>query len=1220
MVRRLLLVAVLTLLTTPAPARSAESKRPLPSDDDMAKMAKAMPQQARVKPAKPRKLLVFGQCHGFYHKSIPFGAKALQIMGRTTGAFEVVLSDDVAVFDPDRLEQFDGVCMNNTTLRHFLPSNFKELPAADKKAAQDREALRKKTLLEFVRSGRGLVGIHAATDCLYDWAEYGEMMGGYFSGHPWHEAVGVKIDDPGHPLCRAFKGRGFTITDEIYQFRDPYSRDRLRLLLSLDTAKTNMDKGKKIRRKDGDFAVSWTRSYGKGRVFYCSLGHRNEIFWNPMVLQFYLDGIQYALGDLPADSTPSAKLSKDYIEKSQRAVEQTALDDAFAEIATYTLGGNTSGLKLVAELVLKSHGSPRERGELLKRFAALLASDATVEGKRFVCRQLHLMGTDEAVPQLAALLTDPELGDMARYGLERMETPAAGAALLAALPKAEARLKVGIVNSLGARGQADAVPSLAKLLRDANPDLVRAAAAALGKVGNPAAVAALNAAAAQTQPELAGAFDDALLACADAMAKTDTHGTAALAIYTGLYQAAKPSRLRVGALEGLAKVQREAALPLVLEALRGDDPEVALAAVSLARDVPGRPATEAFARVLPSLPATAQERLLYALGDRRDPAARPAVVKALDHKDEPVRVAALQALATVGDASVVERLVQIAAAAKPRSAEQKAAQRTVDRLPGSAIDTTLVALLGQQDAKVRMEAVARLQARRAACGVPRLLAVAEKDADPKVRVDAAKALAVLAGEADLPKLVALLRTKTKGAEQTEAEKAAATVARKIADEAKRCDAVLAGLGKADDPRLRCSLIRVLGRIGSPQGLDALHAALKHPSQDVQDAAIRALAGWPTPRPLDTLMAIAGESPNLVHQVLALRGCARLLALPNDRHPSESLKLYEKTMALAKRDDERKLLLAGLGSVAHPSALGLAESYMGNKALQDEAAMAAAQIYHAIRRPKALTASRRSDECWRAMDGNPATRWSTGEPQKKGQWFLIDLGWPREVSRITMDAGKSRSDYPKGYEVYVANTIEDMGEPVAKGLGKTTVVDLKFEPKIGRYIKLGQTRTQGGWFWSMHDLRINGQRNAAGAFDVADRAKWKVTASVANEDAGNCIDGDMKARWGTRGPQKQGQWLMVDLGEVRKVHRVVLDAGRSRNDYPRAYRVLVSKDGKDWGPPVAGGGTKSAVTDISLYPKEGRYVKIVQTASTDRNWWSVYDLQVFTEPGGSVDGQ
>lgn len=254
-------------------------------DRDVQRMTAAAPEEASARPARPRRLLVFTLCRGFKHGSIPHGAKALEIMGRKTGAYEAVVSDDVSMFRPENLRRFDAVCMNNTTGDLFKEDELK------------------RSLLDFVKNGKGIIGIHAATDCFYNWREYGEMMGGYFSGHPWNEKVTVKLDDPDHPLCAAFGGRSFEIADEIYQFRDPYSRDALRVLLSLDVTRTNMNKGG-IRRTDNDFAVSWVRSYGKGRVFYCSLGHRNDIFWNPAVLRHYLDGIQFAMGDLPAETAP----------------------------------------------------------------------------------------------------------------------------------------------------------------------------------------------------------------------------------------------------------------------------------------------------------------------------------------------------------------------------------------------------------------------------------------------------------------------------------------------------------------------------------------------------------------------------------------------------------------------------------------------------------------------------------------------------------------------------------------------------------------------------------------------------------------------------------------------------------------------------------------------------------------------------------------------------
>jgi len=275
-------------------------------EEDMQRIAAAVDQVPDLPSPQPRKLLIFTLCKGFVHSSIPHGAAVLSLLGKKTGAYEATVSDDPAVFTREGLAGYDAVCFLNTTGELF-------------DSAESKQAL-----LEFVASGKGFVGIHAATDCFYKWPEYGEMIGAYFDGHPWGagSTVTIKVEEPKHPLCAAFAGGRptrrsaatelptaqdtFEITDEIYQFRNaPYSRQKLRVLVSLDTTKTDMTV-KGIKRQDGDFAVSWIRPYEKGRVFHCSLGHREDIYWNPAVLKHYLAGIRYAMGDLSADDKPVA--------------------------------------------------------------------------------------------------------------------------------------------------------------------------------------------------------------------------------------------------------------------------------------------------------------------------------------------------------------------------------------------------------------------------------------------------------------------------------------------------------------------------------------------------------------------------------------------------------------------------------------------------------------------------------------------------------------------------------------------------------------------------------------------------------------------------------------------------------------------------------------------------------------------------------------------------
>ncbi len=276
-----------------------------PAPDAAERIRAAAPAQAFVQPKSPRKLLVFTLTRGFRHDSIPVGVRALEILGSQTGAYAAVHSEDPAVFEAESLRGFDAVCFLNTTGELFTPPEFERLTPPEQQAAREREARWKRNLLDFVESGGGFVGIHAATDTFYRWPEFGQLIGGYFDGHPWHEEVVLRNEEKDHPVNAGLEGKDLVITDEIYQFKEPYSRRRQRVLLSLDTSKANLQKPG-VHRTDGDFAVSWVRRAGQGRVFYCSLGHRPEVFWNPKVLRHYLAGIQFALGDLEAEASPRA--------------------------------------------------------------------------------------------------------------------------------------------------------------------------------------------------------------------------------------------------------------------------------------------------------------------------------------------------------------------------------------------------------------------------------------------------------------------------------------------------------------------------------------------------------------------------------------------------------------------------------------------------------------------------------------------------------------------------------------------------------------------------------------------------------------------------------------------------------------------------------------------------------------------------------------------------
>ncbi len=290
----------LFLLTGVAPQAQAAG----PTAEEVAKIDSAVPARAHATPAQPRRLLVFTLCHGYVHASIPYGAKAIELMGQKTGAFTATISDDIAQFEPETLNGYDAICLVSALGELFLPPDLASLSPEQQAQARAKDARLKAGLLAYLRRGKGLAAIHGASYAFYDWPEFGVALGGFFDSHPWTatQKIAVKLEDPAHPLLAAFQGVGFEIIDEGYQFKAPYSRAHNRVLYSLDPARMAPPKAR--LRPDHDFGLCWVRRYGQGRIFYSALGHNPEEYWNPMLLEHFLDGIQFALGDLAADTAP----------------------------------------------------------------------------------------------------------------------------------------------------------------------------------------------------------------------------------------------------------------------------------------------------------------------------------------------------------------------------------------------------------------------------------------------------------------------------------------------------------------------------------------------------------------------------------------------------------------------------------------------------------------------------------------------------------------------------------------------------------------------------------------------------------------------------------------------------------------------------------------------------------------------------------------------------
>jgi type 1 glutamine amidotransferase len=291
----------------------------VPPADWVAKVRELAPGRPTAPPRAPRKVLVFDLYTGFHHNVIPYVNEVLRVLAEKSGAFELTVSGDIETFAPDRLKAFDGVILNNccsvggardmfldVLQGKIADPRHRDLGKAYAGLSDDQRkskaAALEKSLVDHIAAGRGLVGIHGAIVMQNNSAAFSDMLGGSFDYHPRAQELTLYPVDAAHPLLKAFRGEPFIHTDEPYFFSNAYARKNFRPLLQMLASDIQ---GKQAGKPVDDVLyVSWIKPFGQGRVFYVSPGHFPDTYHSAAMLRFYLDGIQYALGDLPCDDTP----------------------------------------------------------------------------------------------------------------------------------------------------------------------------------------------------------------------------------------------------------------------------------------------------------------------------------------------------------------------------------------------------------------------------------------------------------------------------------------------------------------------------------------------------------------------------------------------------------------------------------------------------------------------------------------------------------------------------------------------------------------------------------------------------------------------------------------------------------------------------------------------------------------------------------------------------
>ncbi len=879
----------LFLSATALVAAAAPAPKPVPAEF-LQRIEQAMPAAAPAKPAKERRVLVFFLASGFKHDSIGTANQCFEIMGRKTGAFTADFSDDMAVFTSENLAKYDAVLFNNTTQLNFDQPGTRE------------------ALMAFVKGGKGIVGIHAATDSFYGWPEAAGMMGGLFDGHPWHAGGTwrIRVTDPDHVCNECFKGETtFLLKDEIYQLKSPYNRNDRRLLLELDSfAPENLNvKGKK---RDDDFGISWLKPFEKGRVFYCSLGHNHEIYWNTKVLAHYLGGIQYALGDLKAPDQPASAVSA----PASGNVDATAEAAGIAALKIWKSGASNAPF---AELEAGIPSMDATRLADLEAALAKVATDttATSDGRDEALRMLARCGSAMSVPAVSALLVDARLGSRAMWALNRNLSEEATVALREAAGKGSDSVRIAASVALGNRRDPGAIQVLTVQAGLSTEPVARAAIEALGRIGAPA----LNALGTLKVPaSLSAVHEQALLRAAGDAGSAD--------VLRKLLASSANANVRGSCVTLLGRLGDVAS---VATALSSDDRRVWQPATAALRDLNSPEAAEALAKVIPSLPGDRLPAVIQSCANSGNAAFAPALAGLFDSPDAGVRASAMEAVARL---DVGSQLSTLLAAASRDDDAGKAALKALMETP-SDVATPLLKIMGGLSAAEQPVALSLLGSRGDRAALPSLLKSALDPADDKIGRIAADAVARIGGQVEYDALVKAVATteplrarlipalRTFGPRVPDAEAAVMVISA----------AMFAGLPARDG----CML---LGSLKSPAaGMKLLDLATAGDAE-VARMALRELGATANPDVLRRLAALAKDSPDGTARSMALRAAAR--ATPGSDLPEiEKLSMLESLYASSASADDRKAVLSGMGAFLHPGILPLLQKASADPDLRAE---------------------------------------------------------------------------------------------------------------------------------------------------------------------------------------------------------------------------------------------------------------------------------------------
>jgi HEAT repeat protein len=572
-----------------------------------------------------------------------------------------------------------------------------------------------------------------------------------------------------------------------------------------------------------------------------------------------------------------------------------------------------------------------------KRLIAVLESNAAPGDKAIACKQLAIYGSAEAVPALAPLLSNPELASWARIALEAIPGSAADEALRQAATNLQGRLLVGVINSIGVRGDAKAVRELTAKLKDPDAQVASAAAVALGRIGGSTAAKALRQALSKSPTDVRPAVAEGAVRCAEKFLNSGKYSDAAK-LYDTVRKATVPKQKILEATRGAILARKNKGIPLLLESLRSPDRAVFGMALQTARELPGPEATKAVIAEFGRCAPDRQPLILLALAERNDSAALPTIVQAARTGSRKVQLVAVDVLDKLGDVSTLPVLLD--AAASPDNDIAQAAKAAIGRLPGTEPDTQLLALFPSSTGKRRQVLIELAALRRLEPALPVIVTCAQ-DPNAGIRSAAVQTLGAIGGPKEATALVALVEKSQDVKGRDELEAALLAISGRLGAS---CVPQLLPLMQSADPAVRVVGLHVLASAGGTPALAAVRAGLDDKAESVQDEAVRTLSTWPNTWPEDDgvaepLLALVKSGTKVNYQVLAVRGYLQYVQGDKKLNADNKVGKIQDLLPLLSRPEEKRLAIAVLRDTPCAAGLEVLNSLASEPSLADEACAA-----------------------------------------------------------------------------------------------------------------------------------------------------------------------------------------------------------------------------------------------------------------------------------------